>query len=73
MTGEIVKAPIAKGLLQLGERKYWVEAAVLDNTNKDILQGRENNLQFELLAEAMDAEQKARAEVSTVMNREMQK
>ena len=73
MTGEIVKAPIAKALLQLGERKHWVEAAVLDNTNKDILLGRDNNLQFELLAEAMDAEQKERAEVSTVMNREMQK
>ena len=56
MTGEIVEAPIAKVLLQLGERKFWVEAAALDNTKKDVLLERDNNLQFELLAEAMDAE-----------------
>ncbi len=70
VTGEIMKAPIAKVLLQLGERKLWVEAAVLDNTNKDVLLGRDNNLQFELLAEAMDAERRERAEVSAVMIRE---
>ena len=71
VTGEIVKAPIAKVLLQLGEWKLWVEAAVLDNTNKDILLGRDNNLKFKLLAEAMDAERKERAVVSAVMTREM--
>ena len=32
VTGEIVKAPIAKALLQVGERKLWVEPAVLDKT-----------------------------------------
>ena len=44
---------------------------MLDNTNKDILLGRDNNLKFKLLAEAMDAERKERAEVSAVMTREM--
>ena len=70
MTGEIVKAPVTK-VLQLSERKLRVEAVVLDNTNKDILLGRDNNLQFELLAEAMNAERNERAEVSAIMTREM--
>ena len=73
VTGKIMKAPIAKVLLQLGERKLWMEAAVLDNTNKDVLLGRDNNLQFELLAAAMDAERRERAEVSAVMIREMER
>ena len=71
VTGEIVKVPIAKLLLHLGEQKLWVEAAVLDNINKDVLLGRDNNLQFELLAETIYAERKEQAEVSAVMTREM--
>ena len=68
-----MKAPIAKVLLKFGERKLWVEPAVLDHTNKDVLLGRDNSLQFELLSEAMDAERKEREEVSAVMIREMQR
>ena len=68
VTGEIVEALIAKVLLQFGERKLWVEAAVLDNTNKDVLLVRDNDLQFELLAEAMDAEQRERNEQKSVLS-----